>query len=354
MKRTKKKTTAEPKDTARNGQVVRILHVIRVLERNPQGIGANEMHAELKSQGFSQGLRTIYRDLTAIQEAHFPLETIENDAGEKKWRFNSIANIAGKIQISYEEIIALYISKECLTPLKGTPFFKDIQSFFEKVEKLLGPKVGAELRDLSKAYSFQASPMWTTGVQNEVIDIVHRACAEGHEIAIDYRSNNKNVDGKITHRRVGPIGIYLADSSIYLVAKDLADGIVKKFALVRIRSAHWSDTAYENDKSFSVEEFYKDDFGVLSSGEVADVCLRISEPIASYVSERRWHQSQRITRLDENTIELNLRVRVNPELARWVLSLGPAAQTLAPANLATEIKKLADEVSKLYQNKIAA
>ncbi|MBN8542369.1 MAG: WYL domain-containing protein [Deltaproteobacteria bacterium] len=335
---------------SRNGQVVRILHVIRVLERHPQGISAAYAHAVLVDEGFTEGIRTIYRDLAAIQEAHFPLESFDDDQGEKKWRFNSVATVGGKIQISYEEIIALYISKECLEPLKGTSFFKDIQSFFDKVEKLLGPKVQAELRDLAQTYSFRASPMWTTGIPQEVLDVVHRACIEGHEISIEYRSNNSSA----TNRRIGPLGIYLADSSIYLIAKDLADGIVKKFALVRIRSAHWTETAFENGQPFSIEDFYKDDFGVLSSGEVAEVTIRITEPIASYVAERRWHHSQRTTRLNETMIELKLKVKINQELARWVLSLGPSAEVLSPSNLESEVLKLADGVAQTYRRRTAA
>ena len=355
MKKVKKhKSDAAVKDSNRHGQVVRILHVIRVLERHPSGITAAGISAELKSLGFAQTIRTTYRDLKAIQQAHFPLESDEDGHGDNKWRFKSIATVAGKIQISYEEIVALYISQECLAPLKGTSFFKDIQSFFDKVEKLLGPKVQAELRELSKTYSFRASPMWTTGVPQEVLDIVHRACIEGHEINIEYRSNSDKGRGAVTNRQIGPIGIYLADSSIYLIAKDLNDGIVKKFALVRIRSAHWTETAFENDKPFSAEEFYKDDFGTLSSGEVADVVIRITEPIASYVSERRWHHSQRVTRLDDKTIELGLRVRVNSELARWILSLGANARVESPPALQDLIVEQSEQIMRSYHQKKAA
>jgi predicted DNA-binding transcriptional regulator YafY len=343
------------KNENRNAHVVRVLSVIKILERNPQGITAEDVLTALAANGIDVSIRTVYRDIHAIEEAHFPIEKIVDETdGRHLWHFSAIATVAGKIQISYEEIVALFISKEHLDPLKGTAFYKDIQSFFDKVEKLLGPRVQKELRQLGNTITFRATPMWATGIPQEVLDCVHHACVESHQILIDYKSNTDANRGKISKRKVGPLGIYLADSNIYLIAKDLSDGVVKKFALSRVVSAQWTDEPFSTDAGFSMEKQFKDDFGVLSAGEIADVTIRIAEPIASYVAERRWHESQRVIRKDDFSIEFSIRVRVNSELSRWILSLGPAAEVLSPQSLRDDLATISSAVAAKYKTRSAA
>jgi predicted DNA-binding transcriptional regulator YafY len=102
-----------------------------------------------------------------------------------------------------------------------------------------------------------------------------------------------------------------------------------------------------------MKDYIKDGLGVLTVGEVKDVEVFIEEPIASYVSERRWHESQQITRV-ERGIHFKLRVRVNDELARWVLGLGPSAMVVSPTELRDMVVSLASSVkNKNSQKKVA-
>ena len=117
------------KDDGTKRQVVRILNVVRILERHPQGISTEAVHRELQREGFKASKRTVYRDLEAVEEAHFPLEREERDDGQHVWKFSPVTVVSGKVQISYDEIVALYIAKETLEPLRPTVFYKDISSF---------------------------------------------------------------------------------------------------------------------------------------------------------------------------------------------------------------------------------
>jgi predicted DNA-binding transcriptional regulator YafY len=331
----------------RNSQVVRILRVIRVLEIYPQGISAEKIHQLLADEHIECDIRTVYRDLAAIQDSHFPVESFKNEEGENRWRFSAVATVSGKIQISYNEIVALYIARECLDPLKGTPIYNDIQVFFDKVAKLLGPNAQKELGSFDKLIGFKAKPTWTTGIKQEIFDCVHSACHEGHVIRLEYRSNSDRSRGQISERRVGPLGILLSDSSIYLIAKDLGDNVIKKFSMVRILTASWTEDSFDN-AGFSLGEVFKSDFGMLSLGPVESVTINIREPIASYVVERRWHDSQKVIRREDGSLDLTMVVRVNNELARWVLGLGAEAKVVGPESLKGQVEKIAKDILTHY------
>jgi predicted DNA-binding transcriptional regulator YafY len=331
---------------ARNDQVTRVLAAISLLERNPSGFSVSDLHQKLVVDGFECSKRSVYRDLEAIERAHFPV-TREGVGEDSRWRLDSIASISRNIQISYRELLALFIARGTLDSMKGSPIYESIQSFFNRIEKALGSKFQEGLLELESYLRFKPKQTWQSGISQEVLDTVHQACAEGHRLRIEYRSVSGAAKGETKSRTVGPDAIYFADAGAYLIAKDLESGQHKTYALARVSSAIQLPDEYESD-GFVAKEFLKNGIGVLGRGEIQQVEIQIAEPIASYISERRWHESQVTTRT-ESGITLRMQVMVNDELARWVLGLGPAAQVIAPSELRDAVTTLAHSILDTYR-----
>lgn len=325
---------------ARGDTLHRALKVIRLLELNPQGLTVNDIERLLKDQDEIDVVqKTIRRDLDVISTCGFP---VTHDKNTAKYKLEPIAKITKNLAFSYEELLALYLTRETFESQRGSPLYNNLRSFFSRLEEVLGPRAHQGLKELKQYVGIKPEPSWSVGVPAEVMETVHQACAEGHYLQIDYRPKQSSESlGIAPVRTVGPEAIYFADAGVYLVAKD-SDGVHKLFALGRVRSATMLPDPYTSE-GFSVTEFLKDGIGVLRLGEIEDVHLKIREPIASYVSERRWHESQVITRVPDG-IELKLRVRINDELARWVLGLGPDAEVIQPATLTDRVHSLASAI----------
>lgn len=328
---------------ARGDTLHRALKVIRLLELNPQGLTVNELEDHLKNiDDIEVVQKTIRRDLDVISTCGFPLT---HDRETSKYKLEPIAKITKTLAFSYEELLALYLTKESFESQRGSPLYNNLRSFFSRLEEVLGPKAHQGLKELKQYVGIKPEPSWSAGVPEEVMETVHQACAEGHYLQIEYRPKQTSVALSASAlspiRKVGPEAIYFADAGVYLVAKD-QDGVHKLFALGRVRSATMLPEAYTSD-GFNLTEFLKDGIGVLRLGEVEDVHLKVREPIASYISERRWHESQVVTRVPDG-IELKLRVRVNDELARWVLGLGPDAEVIKPSTLSDRVNALASAI----------
>lgn len=318
---------------ARGDTLHRTLRVMRLLELNPRGLSVREIADRLKDdEGIEIHTKTIRRDLEVIEQSGFPID----HSADGVFKLAPIAKISKAIAFSYEELLALYLARETFESQRGSPLYNNLRTFFSRLEEVLGPKAHEGLRELKRHVGIKPEPSWAAGVPAEVMETVHQACAEGHMLSIEYRGKERSVV-----RTVGPEAIYFADAGAYLVAQD-ADGIHKLFALGRIRSAAMLTEHYVS-QNFSVTEFLRDGIGVLRIGEVEDIVIHVREPIASYISERRWHESQSITRTPDG-IELKLRVRLNEELARWVLGLGPAAEVEKPEALAARVSEMASEI----------
>lgn len=332
---------------ARGDTLHRTLRVIRLLELNPRGLSVKQIEDRLKAdEHIEVHAKTIRRDIDVVEASGFPIEKLEGGV----YRLAPIAKITKSITFSYEELLALYLARETFETQRGSPLYNHLRTFFGRLEDILGPRAHEGLRDLKSHVGIKPEPSWSSGVPSEVLETVHQACAEGQMLRIEYRakpglsepSEVDQIQRMTSVRDVGPEAIYFADAGAYLVARD-RDGQFKLFALGRVRSAVMLDEAYVSS-GFSMSEFLRDGIGVLRLGEVDDVVIHIREPMASYVSERRWHESQSVTRT-QNGIEVRLRVRVNDELARWVLGLGPDAEVVSPKTLRARVSELADLIA---------
>jgi len=335
---------------ARNDTVTRILKVIHLLEVNPQGLTAKEIKSKLEAQQFEASERTIYRDLEAIEMIHLPLTKIEH-SGQPRYKLESIASINQKLNFSYQELIALYLARESMTMYQGSSFFRVVDQFFQKLEKGLGLSGQKELLNIQGYVGFKPQSTWQSAVQQEIIDTIYDACAEGQCLEIIYKSKSGLYKDQYVPRLIGPEGLYFVDSGAYLVAKDLSKNEYRTYSVNRIVEAKQLEQTYES--TLSLKDYLKTSIGLIQQGDVKAVEIKVLDPIAAYVSERRWHESQSITRIDEGII-LKINVNINEELARWVLSLGQSAHVLEPPELKELVVKEVSALSEKYGLKKAA
>ena len=336
---------------ARGDTAARLIRVIAYLETHPRGLTAPEIHAKLADEGFECSHRTIYRDLEVIQKAYFPV--VSEGVGEaSKWKLQSVAVLNEKIQFSYHELMALFLARESLQALRGTALFNHINNFISRLERALGSGAAKELQNLSHFVAYRSSSSWQTGVAQEVLDTVYDGCYEGYILNVEYKSKTGDSKNQVRARLLGPEGLFFADSGVYLIALDLETNTHKTYSLSRITSVVRTEDHFET-KNFSLKNYLKDGIGIMSAGDVQEVQIFIEEPIASYVSERRWHETQQIVRV-HNGIELKLNVRVNDELARWVLGLGPSARIISPNQLREKILEMNEQIKINNSNKKVA
>ncbi len=331
---------------ARNDQLSRTLRVLRYLELNPRGLSVRTILEKLEEDKIETSRDSVYRDLKGLNDSGFPI-TKEGEGDKSVWKLDPNLKLDRGVVFNYNELIALYLARETLKSLEHSSIYEVIEGAFAKIEQALGPKAHEALKNLKQTVRVDASPAWMGTVSREIIDTVHNATCEGHCLQIDYRSVTGANAGVMTTRKIGPYKIWFADSGAYLLGLDLGDNIVKRFALTRISRAIMLDEIF-SDHSINEEEHFAQAIGVFSDGEAEDVELFIEEPIASYISDRMIHKSQRIVR-KENGIVLTMNVKVNSELARWVLSLGPSAQVIRPRSLIDTVHQQTESILFKYK-----
>ena len=99
-----------------------------------------------------------------------------------------------------------------------------------------------------------------------------------------------------------------------------------------------TDERFTWPKDFNLDDFMRHSFKVMHD-ELYTVKVRISPGWARWVGEKIWHESQKVKRNGDGSLELAFRVAGLDEIKRWVLSFGPEAQVLEPEKLKEMVRK---------------
>lgn len=128
----------------------------------------------------------------------------------------------------------------------------------------------------------------------------------------------------------------------YLIGKEQGDSRI--FGLERISDLVITDNYFAKDYEFYDEifEVLYDSVGVMAFGYPSEeVVLEFDKTQAAYVQTLMLHRSQEITPLEEGSISVTMKVKVNREfIMECILRFGEHVKVVKPAYLATKVEEI--------------
>ena len=313
----------------RGDQLARQWRIIRAIEASPNGLPVAEI---AKREG--TGLRTIYRDLEALQEAGFPLYT-ERVERSNRWFVVDTYRFKVPPPFTLTELMSLHLYGDLAKVFRGTPFYDDLESLFKKVQATLPPQAVAYLDRIQSVFSVGIKPYREYGQIREILNQVNRAAVERRRIEMSYHSLQKK---EAVVRKVDPYKVWFHDGTLYLIGHCHLRGEVRMFVLDRIKMLRLTEEPFDPPKDFDLDAFMRHSFKVMHD-ELHTVKIRISLAWARWVGEKIWHESQKITKLPDGGLQIAFRVAGLDEIKRWVMSFGPEAVVLEPERLKEMVRK---------------
>ena len=325
----------------RHSEIVRQWRLLVALESASRGLTLAQL-GEAAADGVTE--RTIRRDLEALTQAGFPIESERRDQ-KTLFRLNRDAfrgvTAAG---FTLPELCALYFSRSLLTALGGTPFHDSLNSAFEKLSDALPPMLWEFVDRLpqalaAKGHLGQAS---THPVSHDLVATLVGAALDRRRLDMRYHSFSS---GREKDYLVEPHRLAWAHGALYLFAFVPEYGEMRTFAVPRILSA------VARADGFTLEaaggEVFPQSLGAFS-GASERVEIDFSPRAAPYIRERTWHPSQVLTEQPEGGVRLELHVSVDPALRSWVMGFGPDALVRAPEHLASLVRDAAAATLAAY------
>lgn len=287
--------------------------------------------------------KTIQRDLEFMKtRMGFP---IDYDAERYGYYYTQAVDNYPLVQVSQDELVALYVAQMVLRQYTGTPYEKALRGAFEKITAGLSKRLTVSWNDLDTRLSFKS--VGATPADFALFNKLSQAVLQSMEVEFEYRKlyGSRSYE----RRRVQPYHLGAMDGQWYLFGFDRKREEMRTFVLSRMRKLYVTAFQFIRPEHFSIAEYLGKSFGVYKGHGSHIVRIRFDRFASQLIQERQWHPSQKVRKLKNGTLEMTLKLEGLPEIERWILSWGIHAQVLAPAELQQSLAATAIKLSEQYK-----
>jgi predicted DNA-binding transcriptional regulator YafY len=315
-----------------------------------KAIAVAEGKATVKSLVQQNGVseKTIRRDLELLRKVGFPVLENVGEFGRKTFALNSTE--LPRLDLLYDEALALFFCQRAVLPLAGTFFWESAQAAFRKIQASLGPRAaGYVQRMLGRMHQTHVGGAY--GSQAELIDQLLVAIEECKATFITYHSSRSTEP--LTYD-VHPYGLVEHRGSLYLVGHSQQHDEVRHWKVDRIAEADVTKVPFQRPADFDLEKHMAGSFGVYHGRDTTRVRVRFAPAAARYVREKRMHPSQIVNSERDGSALVEWTVSSTIEVKSFVLSFGAAAEVLEPEGLRKEMAAEAEKLLAIYKTTVKA
>jgi len=281
--------------------------------------------------------RTIRRDIQFMKkELKLP---IQYDARLFGYSYTKAVDKLPWVKANEGDLFGLFIFQQSLEAYKGTPLYTQLSETMDKLTASLNDDVEVSMGDLSNAVSHRQTNIPDINVK--LLKNITSAITKCHTIDIAYQKPTAN---KPEWRRIDPYHAANVDGSWYLYGYDHKRKDVRVFHIQRIKDGKKVKGAagmirgFERPANFNVSKYI--DFGVMAGDEVIDVEVRFTKEVGTFITERKWHHSQRTKDLQNGGVKFEVQVTDTTELRNWILGWGSRAKVIKPKELKREVAEI--------------
>ena len=315
---------------ARGEPLIRQWNLLKTLQAHRLGVPAEELAARLKCSK-----RQVQRDLKVLGQVGFPIEREERDFGKRFWHLAPHFLEREGLVLSLTETVSLYLARQMLAPLAGTPFGNGLVTAFEKIKTMLPKEALVYFGDLDETLLVKSVAQPDYSGREKEIAILNRAIVEGRAVTVRYHSAGKGRDSDTAFR---PYGLVYFGTNLYVIGHHAGYGEVRTLKVSRIRGVEMTDERFERPAGFSLATYLDGSFGIFSPGRLETIEVRFTDWAATSVREHQWHPSQTIVRDGPRGLAARFRLTNTREFKRWLLGYGAGAVVVRPKALAEEMR----------------
>jgi predicted DNA-binding transcriptional regulator YafY len=176
----------------------------------------------------------------------------------------------------------------------------------------------------------------------EVVDALQRC----RGLQIRYR----DFEGVRHSVRIEPLSLAVYDHQLYVIGRPRG-GQPHPYRFSRIEAAEavGGTFQYPDKDSYDPERVFAESFGIFVDEKypIQSIEVSLAPRWATFVRSHRWHRSQE-SFVRNGRIHVRLRVRLCPEVVRWVLGFGDDVRVIEPPLLARRIAGLARRMARAH------
>lgn len=280
------------------------------------------------TERFGIGMRTVYRDIRALEEAGIPI------AGDSRTGYSLVEGFKlPPLMFTKEEAFAFLAAERLVDKFTDSGLRESYKSGVDKIravmrlsEKELVTAIDAKIGKLD----FDSPSLHDS--QNRLQTILD-SVSKRKQITMTYISHSKN---ERMQRIVDPIGVFFSMANWYMIGFCNTRNDYRTFKLGRIAELQQSDISVHKDHP-SLDLFLKK---LQDQTELQEAVIKVKAVDLPIIDESKYYQGLVREIRKNDTIELHFMTFSLERLARWYLSYMDIAIILHPTELIQITQKI--------------
>lgn len=306
----------------------RLLEIV-ILLLNRRQLTAREL-----AERFELSVRTVYRDMEAINAAGIPVVATQGPGGG--FALPGQYTVDSRL-LSLEEIGSI------LTALRGLKSSLDSPELDRVISKVASLVPGEQAEAFSRHLDVlvvEMAPWGMAGERRDLVRLVHQAILEARLLTFDYRAP----DGQATRRTVEPMTLLYRGQSWYLFGWCRLRAGFRVFRLSRMRDPELQLRSFVR-RAGSWREHV--DVEPAASGAVpVDLRLRFRPAARGRVED--FFPGDAIRVFPDGGLEVAVTYPDGEWVTAMLLGYGELVEVLAPASVRERIRARAEATAKVY------
>lgn len=162
-------------------------------------------------------------------------------------------------------------------------------------------------------------------------------------VEFDYHIVRRNIS---SHFCVSPYFLKENQERWYLIADD--KGIVKLFALDRMKNLEISETSFERDNKVDPNKMFEHCYGIWNDPEipVEEIVLSYSALDGEFLKTNPLHKSQEVLEDTPDTFKIKVNLRITNDFVMALLSRSNSLEVISPNHLRNRLRDIAEACAR--------
>src|SRR5262245_6199143 len=307
----------------KTARLLRVVHILRAY--GEQGVHPDEI---AKQTGMNR--RTVYRDLTAIEE-ELGIPVWSEDG---RWGVDAGAFLP-PLQLTTHEAMAVVLSARAMTHYADR-YDPNLAAAWQKLEDGL-PEALRE--HVERAVAVLSERDVDPAFNRRLADLTQ---AWADRRVVTFRYAPATYDGVEREPRLARVRPYLLEPSLqthalYLMGFDETRDAMRTFKVERISELTVTPERFEAPEAGVLEAALRRAWDIIGDQQEITVVLRFAPSVATRVREATWHPSQAVEEVPDGSLRWTARVAGMVEIRLWILSWGDEVEVLEPPELRVDV-----------------
>jgi predicted DNA-binding transcriptional regulator YafY len=284
---------------------------------------------------FSISLRTVYRDVHALQEAGVPI------IGEAGTGYNLMEGYKlPPVMFNQDEATALLTAAKLMQSKTDAATSKHYNSALDKVKAILRWSEKDHLEEIDEHIAVVTHPAIKYQAQDDLhLQPILKAIAGSFVIDIKYIGIESN---EITLRKVEPVGIYNLGSHWYLIAFCRLRNDYRNFRTDRIEKLICTD-----EKISKIHPPLQSFINQMSAKrEVQKVVIDVEYDVVKYFGDQKYYNGFVSEEMIDDYVRMTFLTGSLQGFARWFMLYGDHAKIIEPVELNDLVISIAENILK--------